>query len=98
MPNVNVTYQDMSDAARRLDAGEQEIAAKLDELKRHIDGLVNAGYVTDSSSKQFESSYTEFTQGTKNVVQGLNGMAQYLDLAAQTFRDADEALGRALVR
>ena len=60
--------------------------------------FVADGYVTDSSSKNFQASYEEFTQGAKKTIEGLDGMASYLNQAAATFRDADTQLASALGR
>lgn len=89
MPNVNVTYEEMRQAATRLNTGKTDIVSRLEELQRLVTGLVNGGYVTDSSSKQFESAYANFTQGAKNVVDSLEHMGNYLNTAAKTFEDAD---------
>ncbi len=98
MANVNVTYQQMEDAAGRLTSGRAEIDGMLGQLKGLVDQLVSEGYVTDSSSKSFQSSYDEFTTGAKNMIGGLDGMAQDLNQAAATFRDADTQLASALGR
>ena len=98
MANVNVTYQQMEDAAGRLNNGRAEIDSMLGQLKSLVDQLVSEGYVTDSSSKSFQSSYDEFTTGAKNTIAGLEGMSQYLNQAAATFRDADTQLASALGR
>ncbi len=79
MPNVNVSYAEMQTAARQLQAGEQTISGDLARLKRLVDQLVAGGYVTDTSSKQFEASYTQFNAGATKMIQGLTGMGQYLD-------------------
>jgi len=94
--NVNVTYADMQSAAKQLQAGEQQIQGDLSRLKKLIDNLVAGGYVTDSSSRQFEASYTEFNTGATKVIEGLNGMGQYLDAAAKAFQDTDSQLASAL--
>jgi WXG100 family type VII secretion target len=96
MANVNVTYQQMQDAASRLTNGRQEIDSMLGQLKSQIDQLVADGYVTDRSSKQFQSSYEEFNTGARNMIEGLDGMGKYLQTAAQTFQDADTQLASAL--
>jgi WXG100 family type VII secretion target len=96
MANVNVTYQEMRGAAGRLRNGQQEIEAKLADLKRLVESLLHDGYVTDASSKQFETSYTEFNQGALRMIEGLDGMGGYLDAAADTFERADQELSRAL--
>ena len=96
MANVNVTYEEMRTAATRLNAGREEITAKLNELQKLVNGLVNGGYVTDSSSRQFESAYTEFTSGAGRTIDGLNQMGAYLARAAETFQRADQELSNAL--
>lgn len=98
MANVNVTYSQMEDAAGRLLNGRAEIDGMLGQLKNLVEQLVSEGYVTDSSSRSFQASYEEFDTGAKNMVAGLDGMAQYLNQAAATFRDVDSQLAGALGR
>jgi WXG100 family type VII secretion target len=86
----------MQSAANQLRSGEQQIEGDLAKLKKLIDNLVASGYVTDSSSKQFESSYTEFSTGATKMIQGLTGMGQYLDSAAKAFSETDTQLAAAL--
>lgn len=96
MPNVNVTYEEMRSAAKRLDAGREEINAKLSELQKLVNSLVNGGYVTDTSSKSFEDSYQHFTTGASRTMEGLTGMSNYLNAAADTFQRADHDLATQL--
>jgi WXG100 family type VII secretion target len=96
VPNVNVTYGEMQSAARQLQAGEQTIEGDLAKLKRLVDNLVAGGYVTDASSRQFEASYTQFSTGATKMVQGLNGMGQYLDAAVKAFTETDTQLAASL--
>ena len=96
MPNVNVTYAEMQSAANQLKAGEQQIEGDLARLKQLVDNLVASGYVTDSSSRQFEASYAEFNTGANKVIQGLTGMGQYLDAAARAFQETDAQLAASI--
>jgi WXG100 family type VII secretion target len=96
MANVNVTYGDMQSAAGQLKAGEQQINSDLARLKKLIDNLVASGYVTDSSSKQFQASYEQFNAGATKMIAGLNGMGQYLNSAAKAFQETDSQLASAL--
>jgi WXG100 family type VII secretion target len=96
MPNLNVTYAEMQSAASQLQAGEQQLEADLARLKRLVDNLVASGYVTDSSSRQFDAAYTEFNSGATKMIQGLNGMGQYLNAAAKAFAETDTQLAAAL--
>lgn len=96
MPNVNVTYAEMQSAARQLQAGEQAIEGDLTRLKKLVDTLVAGGYVTDASSRKFQASYEQFSSGATRMIQGLNGMAQYLDAAVKAFHDTDAQLAASL--
>jgi WXG100 family type VII secretion target len=96
MTNLNVTYQDMRDAASKLSNGKQDIETKLRELKSLVDSLVNGGYVTDKSSKAFDSSYTEFNDGVTKTIEGLDGMSDYLNKAADALEDTDSQLASAI--
>ena len=86
----------MQSAAGQLHAGEQQINSDLARLKKLIDNLVASGYVTDSSSKQFQASYEQFTSGATKMIAGLNGMGQYLNSAAKAFQETDSQLASAL--
>jgi WXG100 family type VII secretion target len=96
MANLNVTYQDMRDAANRLVSGQEEINARLRQLKGLVDSLVSGGYVTDQSSVAFGTSYQEFNDGATKTISGLQGMSQYLSKAAEALQQTDSDLASAL--
>lgn len=96
MANVKVTYQEMRDAGNRLNAGQQELDAKLDELSALVESLVQEGFVTDTASGAFRESYATFTTGAKQTIAGLEGMRAYLNSAADTFEQADQTLASSL--
>lgn len=98
MPNVNVTFEEMRAAATRLNAGRQEITEKLNELQKLVSSLVHGGYVTDTSSRQFEAAYSDFTSGASKTINGLEDMGRYLTNAADTFERADQELSSKLNR
>ncbi|KRV50886.1 type VII secretion protein [Wenjunlia vitaminophila] len=86
----------MRDAAKKLQNGQQEIEQKLADLKKLVTSLVNGGYVTDRSSKQFDQSYDEFNEGAKKTIEGLDGMGKFLESAADAFERADDELAKGL--
>ena len=96
MPNMNVTYQDMHDAASRLSQGEDDIKSQLSQLKSLVDSLVSGGYVTDRSSAAFNDSYQEFNNGATQTISGLSGMASYLNQAANALAQTDSDLANAI--
>jgi WXG100 family type VII secretion target len=96
MANLNVTYQEMQDAATKLNNEKENIKGQLDSLQTYIGNLVSSGFVTDSASKKFDATYTEFTKGAKDTIQALEGLAKYLTEAANSLRETDESLASAL--
>ncbi|MGK5531105.1 WXG100 family type VII secretion target [Streptomyces sp. URMC 129] len=96
MADINVTYDDMREAGDRLISEYETMDAKLEELQSYIDGLVADGYVTSRSSRAFDESYREFTQGAKKVLEGLQGMGQFLKTAADTMEETDTGLESAI--
>lgn len=96
MANVNVTYEEMRNAGKQLQAGKNDIETRLSQLKSQVDQLVAGGYVTDASSKQFEASYSDFDKGARQTIDGLEGMNQYLTSAADAFQQTDQQLSQQL--
>jgi WXG100 family type VII secretion target len=94
--NVSVSYEHLDSVAGRLKSGQGEIEKQLLDLKKQVDDLVNSGYVTDQSSKAFESSYAQFNDGINKTVAGLEGLSGFLTKAASTFRDSDSGLASGL--
>ncbi|MDR0285016.1 MAG: WXG100 family type VII secretion target [Propionibacteriaceae bacterium] len=96
MANVNVTYQEMRDAANKLNAGREEINQKLSDLKTYIGNLVSSGFVTDQASVKFNETYTQFTTNATGTISALEGLASYLTQAAQAMSDTDSQLAAGL--
>jgi WXG100 family type VII secretion target len=94
--DVNVSYDHLETVAKQLTTGQGEIERQLLDLKKQVDALVAEGFVTDQSSKAFESSYLEFNDGISKTVAGLEGLAGFLNKAASTFRDSDSSLAQGL--
>ena len=70
--DVNVSYDHMETVAKRLTTGQGEIESQLLDLKKQVDELVNSGFVTDQSSKAFQTSYQEFNDGISKTVSKLD--------------------------
>ncbi|MDR2253064.1 MAG: WXG100 family type VII secretion target [Bifidobacteriaceae bacterium] len=96
MANLSVSYEEMKSAADRLVAGEEDIKAKLNELRSFINGLVHGGFVTDSASKTFDETYQRFTTSTTEVVASLTTLGTYLRQAADTLQQTDQQLAAGL--
>ncbi len=51
-----------------------------------------------AAGKQLQASYEEFNTGATKTIQGLEGMSQYLNTAADTFQQTDQQLSQQLGR
>jgi len=96
MANMNVTYDEMTQAAGRLTTGKDEITQKLNDLKNYIGQLVSSGFVTDSASVRFNETYTQFTTASTQTIGALEGLAQYLRQAADALQKTDQQLAAGL--
>ncbi|CAN5327624.1 hypothetical protein BH09ACT6_BH09ACT6_03810 [soil metagenome] len=96
MANLNVTYEEMTQAASRLDAGRDQMTHTLTDLRRLIDQLVANGFQTQMASGAFNDTYEKFTSGTTQAVSGLEGLSQFLRSAAEAMAKTDEELAKSI--
>lgn len=96
MASINVTYDQMTQAATDLSNGKDRIVDDLTRLRTMIDGLVANGFVTERASGTFQATYEKFTKGATTTVESLTELANFLRNAANALRETDEALNRAI--
>ncbi|KQR66170.1 WXG100 family type VII secretion target [Frigoribacterium sp. Leaf172] len=96
MANVTVTYDDLRTQSTQLRNGQRAIEDQLGQLKSQIANLVSSGYVTDKSSRAFDSTYTEFTTAATTTIAALEGLAGFLESAANALESTDAQLASSL--
>lgn len=96
MANINVTYDDLRETAQRLIAGQQDLQNKLVELSNVVQNLTSNGFQAEQSSAAYRDSFEQFTTGTRQAVDGLEGLSKFLTSAADTLQQTDEGLASAL--
>jgi WXG100 family type VII secretion target len=96
MANLNVTYDQMRDAAARLVQGKDDITTRLTELNQMIGNLVSSGYVTDQSSRAFQETFDKYVLNTKGAIDALDGLSQFLIKAADAIQETDTGLAGAI--
>jgi WXG100 family type VII secretion target len=96
MANINVNYAELQTTANLIATGRDTIFSELDRLKGKIDELVSSGFITDTASKTFQTSYHRFTSGARTTIQGLDEVIRFLRAAEQTLRDTDSRMAQAL--
>lgn len=96
MANLNVTYEEMRTAANNLVSGKEQLVQQLSALQAQVNNLVSSGFVTDQASGAFQTSYDQFTKGTTEAVNGLDGMSMFLTSAADALQNVDSELARGI--
>jgi WXG100 family type VII secretion target len=96
MPNLNVTYEQMSDAATRMRNDKADIDSKLSECKNIVDELTQSGFVTDQASGKFDEVHNEFVNSANQLMPALDQLSQWLDKAVQAMQDMDTQMAQSL--
>ncbi|MBL0885429.1 WXG100 family type VII secretion target [Myceligenerans indicum] len=90
--SINMTYEEIESQAGQLRSGQEQLTSILEDLRSQVQGLIESGFQTEAASGAFGTAYDDFTTGTTQAVEGIEGMAAFLDQTAQSFRETDEGL------
>ncbi|WP_066517963.1 WXG100 family type VII secretion target [Curtobacterium ammoniigenes] len=96
MANVTVNFDSLHAQAARLRAGGQEIDERLARHRSEVQALTSNGFVTDRASVAFDEAYAEFDRAARHVGIAVDGLARFLDDAADVLQATDEQLAGAL--
>lgn len=96
MSNVNVTFEEMRNAASQLRQGQEQLNTTLTDLSNIINNLVETGFVTDLASVTYQDQFVQFTDGTRTAVDALESLAAYLEQAADVLASTDGDLSSAI--
>ncbi|MBD7920242.1 MULTISPECIES: WXG100 family type VII secretion target [Cellulomonas] len=96
MPNLNITYADMSDSASRLRSNKAEVDARLSDTKSLVNSLVASGFVTDQASVRFDEVNTEFVTAANELMTTLESLSSWLDQAVTALQDVDTQMASSL--
>ena len=95
MSNINVSYDSITTAAGQLDNGREALQLQIQQLNTLITNLTNDGFVTSQASGAYQQSFTTYSNGAKQTVDGLIGLADFLRKTAQTLQETDQAIANA---
>lgn len=96
MASISVTYDEVTAASARMKTAQQSMTDQVAQLKSMIENLVQSGFKTELASGKFLGSYQQWDTGAKNVIEGLGGMAVFLDAVVAKHRELDSTLGSQL--
>ncbi|WP_280727300.1 WXG100 family type VII secretion target [Kitasatospora sp. MAA4] len=96
MANLNVTYQEMSDAATTMSNNKADIDDKLNQCRTIVDNLTTNGFVTEQASGKFDEVHTEFNTSATQAMETLAQLSDWLNKAVAAMRDMDTQLSSSL--
>ena len=92
MADITVGYEGLQQTMTKLKNGKDEVNQRLDQLKAEVDQLTSGEFKTQAASPKFNESYTQFTTGAKNTIQGLDEIVAYLNNVMQQHQQLDQSL------
>jgi WXG100 family type VII secretion target len=96
MADLNVTYADITSAAAKLRAGQQDMDTQLADLGSVVSNLTSSGFQTDHASGAFHDTFTQYQTNLKQAIDALNNLAGYLEQAAKAMEETDTQLASAI--
>lgn len=96
MPNLNITYAEMSDSASRLRSNKAEIDSRLSDSRALVNSLVASGFVTDRASGRFDEVNTQFVTAANELMTTLESLSTWLDNAVTALQDVDSQMASSL--
>ncbi len=91
MANINMDYSVMAEKARSLRMKEETIKSELASLQSEIQGMLESGFTTDSSSGAFGERFEEFKRNADNLNQTMSELGNQLDSIANRFAELDQS-------
>lgn len=98
MANISASYEEMRNQARQLRTTRDTINQSLTTARQQVDNLVSSGFVTDSASGAFQSSYHEFTTSATRTIDSLDAISRNLEKIVSTLEETDRNLGQQMKR
>lgn len=92
MADTTISDADIADMVSRLRTGKDQVDTQLRELQTAVRNLVQAGFRTPSASQAFEVKYDELTNGITEAVNGVEGMAAFLEQTMDAYGTTDTDL------
>lgn len=95
MPAIKVTSEQLHSVSSQLKSGSEEVSQRLDSMRSQVQNLVDSDW-SGAASGSFNENYTKWNQGARQVKEALDGIAQLLAQAAQTYQETEDKLAQQL--
>jgi len=90
---IKVTPEELRDQATQVASGATQVQEVLQKLLGQVHDLATRWEGAGSAS--FQQLYDEWSRGAEMTRQGMDGITQFLNSAAQQYEDTDAAIAAA---
>jgi WXG100 family type VII secretion target len=95
MAVIKVTSEQLHSVSSQLKSGSEEVSQRLNSMKTQVQNLVDSDW-SGAASGSFKDNYEKWNHGAQQVKEALDGIAQLLAQAAQTYQETEEKLAQQL--
>jgi uncharacterized protein YukE len=96
VPDVSLSYSEMQQVKSVFEQNAQQMEEALSNLLKLTNQLTTGPFKTDRASPAFMQSYQNIHKGGQQVMQGIQGLGQFLGSAVQGAQQLDQQLAQQL--
>jgi uncharacterized protein YukE len=93
---MNIDPQEIESAAAFLRNQKEALQQGLHEADAKMADIVAAAYKTPGSETKFKPYWDEYNTGTRNAIEGLEGISKYLQAVSDAFVGTDDQTAGAI--
>ncbi|MFF2518256.1 WXG100 family type VII secretion target [Streptomyces sp. NPDC058086] len=87
---IKIDQEDIEEAANWLRNQRETLQQGLQEADTKMASVIAAAYSTPGSETRFGPYWNEYNTGTRDAIQGLEGVSQFLSSVVRAFVDPDD--------
>jgi uncharacterized protein YukE len=87
---INIDPAEIEEAAAWLRNQKEMMQQSLQEADSKMADVVAAAYSTPGSETKFKPYWDEYNTGTKQAIEGLEGVSEFLKAVAEAFVSTDD--------
>lgn len=95
MTQIRVTPEELENISSQVNGKASAVFDNINQATALISNLVSQGWA-GTASTQFDSIWTKWDQGAKQIHQAMVDMSTYMTKAAAAYRDVDQQLAQGL--
>jgi uncharacterized protein YukE len=87
---IAIDPAEIEEASTWLRNQKEALQQSLQEADTKMADVVSAAYATPGSETKFKPYWDEYNTSTRNAIEGLEGVSQFLGSVARAFVDTDD--------